>query len=447
MKSLLIVGAGKSATYLIDYLLLLANTSKKNWNVTVADADLNNLKHKTKNYPKTTLVALDINNTMERQELVKKADIIISLMPPQLHILLAKDCIIYKKNIITSSYVSTEMKELNQAAINADVSLICEMGLDPGIDHMSACKILNNIKSTGGTVQSFKSYCGGLVAPECDNNPWHYKFSWNPINIINAGKEGSRFIENGKEKNILYKDIFAQNKNINCDGIGELAYYANRDSISYIPLYELDGISDFIRATLRYPSFNTAWNELIKLGLTNTEDNIDTDNLSYENWIAQLTKYNFNTTISLKEHVWKLLNIEKPEVKMMIEWLGIFSDKIIAQGLKSSGLILLEILKQKWVLASDDKDMIVMQHEIEYLQDNKRKKVISSLIVKGENSDFSAMAKTVGMPMAILAEVILSGEVKVPYGVHIPIIPEIYNPVLKGLEKIGIVFKERTIEF
>ena len=443
MISILIVGAGKSSTYLIE--ALLKNTQKKTnkWNVVIADNDELNLKIKTINYPDAQTVVLDINNTLQRQKLVKNADLVVSLMPPHLHILLALDCLQFKKNLITSSYASEEMRALNQRVKDAGLMFMCEMGLDPGIDHMTASSIFDSIRRVVSEITSFKSYCGGLIAPESDNNPWHYKFSWNPKNIINAGKDGAHYLQEGEKIHVPYEQLFSHNKTIYCNGVGDLAYYANRDSLSYIDLYDLNESKDFMRATLRHPDFCKGWDAVIKMGITDTETNIDTTNLSYKSWISTLIGYD-ETNLSIEEFTWKKINLQDDKVKKMIVWLGIFSDELINKGNISSGDILLEILNEKWKMEEDDKDMVVMQHEIEYLHRGISHKLVSSMVVKGENSNFSAMAKTVGMPMAILAELLMNNSVKAPIGVLIPTMTEIYRPILNRLQKYGIEFIEKT---
>jgi saccharopine dehydrogenase (NADP+, L-glutamate forming) len=422
---------------------LLKNTLKRSntWNIIIADSDEEAIRNKVQNYPNAIVEVLDINNAIQRQKLVKQADLVVSLMPPHLHILLAKDCLQHKKNLITSSYASEEMKALNKEAKEAGLMFMCEMGLDPGIDHMTASNIFISVRKVASEIQSFKSYCGGLVAPESDNNPWHYKFSWNPKNIINAGKEGAHFLQSGIEKHLAYDELFAHNQTINCDGVGKLAYYANRDSLSYIDLYELHEAKDFLRATLRHPDFCKGWNTLISLGITDTTKLINTDGLTYNDWLKAVLGYD-NSAISVEDFAWQKAQVKEEKVKKMIQWLGLFSDTVIGTGNKTSGDILLDILGDKWKMEDDDKDMVVMQHEIEYQYKGTINKLVSSMVVKGENSNFSAMAKTVGLPMAILSELIVNKQIKAPKGVLIPTMSEVYRPVLNRLVKHGIEFNE-----
>lgn len=441
MITVLIVGAGKSSSYLIEALLKKTNSPRKNkWSIIIADSDENTLLHKTRNYPSAKIAVLDINNEVQRQKLVKESDFVISLMPPHLHILLAKDCLRFKRNLITSSYASEEMKALDTAVKEAGLTFMCEMGLDPGIDHMTASHLLNGIKKFSDII-SFKSYCGGLIAPEDDNNPWHYKFSWNPRNIINAGKDGAHFLENGRKKDVGYDDMFAANKLIYCDGVGELAYYPNRDSLNYIDLYHTYEAKDFMRATLRHPDFCRGWNALIKLGVTDTTIFFNTDNMSLKDWMIRVLNYN-DTSISVEEFAFRKYGIKNPVVQYMIKWLNLFSDERIGSGMKTSGDILLDILNEKWKMEPEEKDMVVMQHEVKYEYKGKPNFVTSTMVVKGENSEFSAMAKTVGLPMAILAELMIEQKIRIPKGVLIPTMTEVYRPVLLRLQKHGIIFTD-----
>lgn len=441
MVSILIVGAGKSASYVIEYALLNTNKKKQVWNVTIADSDEATLKHKVRNYPNANIAVLDIANEKERQKLVKAADIVVSLMPPQLHTLLAKDCLQFKKNLITSSYASDEMQSLHKNAQEAGLMFMCEMGLDPGIDHMTASSIFEAVHKVLSEVKSFKSYCGGLIAPESDDNPWHYKFSWNPKNVINAGKDGAKFRKNGKVTVQNYEQLFTNNNVIHCNGVGDLAYYANRDSMHYIDTYNLDEASDFMRATLRHPDFCKGWDALITMGLTDTSRNFDTDNLSYDTWIKEFIGYD-DTNVDIETFTWNKYKIKDLKVRKMIQWLNFFDSKKMLPGNKTPGDILLDILIDKWQMQPEDKDMVVMQHEIEYCNKGVCNKLVSSMVVKGENSEFSAMAKTVGTPMYILTELLANKIIVPPTGVLIPTMPQVYRPIINRLEKYGIVFEE-----
>lgn len=438
MQTILVAGAGKSSIYLIEYLL--NNASRNKWHVIVADGSREAIEEKVNNHPHAEIAAIDITNATEREPLVMRADIVVSLMPPHLHIHLAKDCLKHKKNLITSSYISPEMKEMDAAVKEAGLMFMCEMGLDPGIDHMTANQIIHSIERVASSITSFKSYCGGLIAPVSDNNPWHYKFSWNPKNIITAGADGAHYLQNGKEVNVPYEGIFDNCKKIKVDGLGSLAYYPNRDSLRYLDLYHVPEIKTFIRATLRYPTFCKGWQAVILLQLNDQKDSVDTSNLSYAGWIKQKTGYQSG---SLTAHVSNKLGAEADAKTIeILEWLGVFDDSIINKGTISSADILLNLLLEKWEMAPEDKDMVVMQHEVEYLHKGDKIKMTSTMVIEGESRDHSAMAKTVGLPMAVLAKLVLTNKIVTPKGVLIPSMPSVYRPVLTELKHHGIEFIE-----
>jgi saccharopine dehydrogenase-like NADP-dependent oxidoreductase len=444
MLTILIAGAGKSSTYLIEETLKYASLKKNNWHVIVADGDKAAIEAKVKEHPHAEVAAIDIGSDRERGALVKRADIVISVMPPHLHILLAKDCLQYKKHLITSSYISPEMRELDQAAKDAGLMFMCEMGLDPGIDHMTASMIFDSAHKVASEILVFKSYCGGLVAPESDDNPWHYKFSWNPRNIINAGKDGAHYMENGRSMHTSYQNMFRNNKVVDCGDAGSFAYYPNRDSLSYIDLYKLPQVQTMLRATLRHPDFCKGWFALQQLGLTDTEQVFDASGMTYASWIKQVTGHNDNSK-SVNQAVWQQLGNPDEKLKYMLEWLGIFEDMPLdAAGPVSSGDILLQLLSSKWAMQPYDKDMVVMKHEIAYKYRDFVTQFTSTMQVIGEGGDHSAMAKTVGLPMAILAEMIINRVVEPPHGVLIPNMYQVYRPVLFRLAKKGIIFEEQV---
>jgi saccharopine dehydrogenase-like NADP-dependent oxidoreductase len=440
MKTILVAGAGKSSSYLIDYLL---KNARQEWRVVVMDASAEAIAEKLNNHPKGVAAAIDVHNNEQREALVAGSDLVISMLPPSLHFLLAQDCLKYKKHLITSSYVSPEIKAMNEAVKEAGLLFMCEMGLDPGIDHMSAMQIIHSIQKIAGDIKSFKSFCGGLVAPESDDNPWHYKISWNPRNVVLAGKAGAEWLENGKVQKMDYDQLYVNNKKIKVEGLGTLSYYPNRDSLKYVDLYDLSEVSTFMRATLRHPAFSKAWSFVIKMGLTTEEDAFDTSGKSYADWIS------FKTDLPITDN-FKIAVAEKygidDKVLKALEWLDMFDTKkqIKRQGLFSSADIIQDVLEDKWNLHVLDKDMVVMQHQVAYERKGVPVLLTSNLVVKGENRLFSAMAKTVGLPMAILAKRIIQDGLpsKNLTGVHIPVMPEVYVPILKELKKCGVEFME-----
>jgi saccharopine dehydrogenase-like NADP-dependent oxidoreductase len=423
MKSIVLFGAGKSATCLIDYLTRIC--TEKDWILTIADADAEALRKKL--IPSTFVHAIQVNveSPGERNLLIKKADLVISLLPPALHILIAKDCIFNLKNLLTASYVDEEIRKLSSAVREKKLLFLCEMGLDPGIDHMSAMQIIHKIRREGGIVGSFLSHTGGLVAPESDDNPWHYKISWNPANVVRAGSSGAIYKEDGNIKKLSYESLFENTGIAEIKPMGKLAWYPNRDSLAYIPVYGLESARSFIRTTLRHPDYCFGWKNLVKAGLTNDEKVIPSFIKTISDWSQPLLTFVNNSN------------------KYLYEQLGLFQNEPLPAGAHTSAKILQALLEKNWKMKETDKDMILMLHEFEYLLNNRRYSLRSSLVVKGENALRTAMAKTVGLPLGIAAKLILENRMTIS-GLHIPIIPEIYEPVLEELASEGIHFQEEV---
>lgn len=440
MTTVLVAGAGKSSIYLIEHLLQCAQRHK--WEIIVADGSKAAINEKLNNHPNGRAAAIDITNAAERQPLVQQADLVVSLMPAHLHLLLAQDCLEFNKNLITASYVSPEMKSLDAAAKEKGLLFMCEMGLDPGIDHMTAMQIIHSIQKVRGVICSFKSYCGGLVAPESDTNPWHYKFSWNPRNVLTAGMAGAEYLQRKKPLQVDYKDLFDAKKKIKVNELGTLGYYPNRDSLNYLDLYQTHEANTFMRATLRYPDFICGWRALIDLGLTDLADDLPPFQ-SARQWLSFKTGFKGDAA-DLKAHVAD--KIKEPvdgKAITMLQWLGLFDEEPVSEQLSTSSALLEEILLRKWELQPNDKDMVVMVHEFEYEQGKQKHQLTSTMILKGEGGNRSAMAKTVGLPMAILAELMINNKIaNMPTGVCVPTMPAIYKPVLKRLEHQGVVFNE-----
>lgn len=441
MHTILVIGAGKTSTFLIEYLL--QHSVKQQWKVIVADANKEAILDKTGEHPNSEAREIDINDTITRGNLIKGSDIVISLLPPSLHILAARDCLTYRKHLITSSYISDEMKELDNAVRDAGLMFMCECGLDPGIDHMSASKIIHSIHRVTGEVRAFKSFTGGLIAPESDTNPWHYKFTWNPKNVVLAGSSGGRYIHNGKIVDVPYASLFDNPKKIGkIEGLPAFEYYPNRDSVSYLPKFDLPDIRTFIRGTLRYPGFMEAWNILVQLGLTNDQEIVKEK--TFKDWVAN--RNSFSSSKPLDEQIAQKLDIEpdSPAMKKVI-WLGILEDNPININKGTSAEILLSVLQEKWALSPEDKDLVVMRHEIEYVhRSGKATKLVSDMSLTGTDQKYSAMAKTVGLPMAMLARLVISGKINPPKGVCIPNMQQVYKPILAELEEHGVVFNEKV---
>ena len=442
MKNILLFGAGKSTTVLIDYILQHSETEQ--WKIIVVDADLHLAKSKTAGHPNARASSFDINNNAERLEIINSADIVISMLPIALHLLVAKDCIVCKKNLLTASYIDPAMHDLKNEIEKNGLLFLCEMGLDPGIDHMSAMQLFDRIKAEGGKLKSFKSHCGGLVAPESDNNPWHYKVSWNPINIVNAGKLGGAYKEFGEIVDLDYYEVFEDCETVNIPGLGDYAWYPNRNAISYIPLYGLEDAETIIRTTLRHPDYCTAWHAAILAGLTDSENESSIKNYrgkSFNNWFV--SSLNFYTKASnFEDFLTRFIEREHHgTVTNLFNYLGVTSDDEIPETANTSADILRYLMETKLPLKAEDKDMIVMLHEVAYELNGETRKIKSTLAVKGSDNLHTAMAKTVGLPLAIATKLILNGTITTK-GLHIPTIKQIYEPVLNELSQNGIRFNE-----
>lgn len=433
-KQILVIGAGKSASVLIEFLQ--KKLVEKNWYMVLADADPNLAAKKWNNAPNGHSIGLDIQHTDQRKALIKNADVVISMLPAFLHFEVAKDCLNMGKALFTASYLDENMQSISKEIKEKRLLFICEMGLDPGIDHMSAMELIDRIKAKNGQITGFKSHCGGLIAPDADTNPWHYKISWNPRNIILAGKAGAVYLEKGEEKNLAYEHIFDHCAEIEVPNWGALAYYPNRDSLSYINTYQLKGVKDFVRTTLRHPDFCKAWNIIVQLGLTN-EEPITTPLTNIANWFEdQLNKNNHRI-------IWEKHLLDST-IKKQMDFLELNASTLIPSAFNTNASIIQWIVESKWRLEASDKDAVVMMHEIDFIIDGAAQKITSSLVLKGQDNVHTAMATTVGLPLAMATTAYLEGNLNIT-GLHIPTIPEIYQPILKQLEEEGIAFYEATV--
>lgn len=502
MKKILVFGAGKSATILIRYLV--EKSKEENWFVTVIDADIELARSKTGDAANAKALSFDINDKTLRDELISTSDIVISLLPPALHKLVASSCLELSRNLLTASYVDEDMKKMQAEIEQKGLLFLCEMGLDPGIDHMSALQIIHSIRAVNGKITSFKSHCGGLVAPESDDNPWHYKISWNPRNILMAGKSGAVYRENGREIKLPYEQLFTTDRIVDIPGLGNYCWYPNRDSLSYISLYDLDEAKTFVRTTLRHPDFMYGWKNVIEMKLTDETPRYETDDAvlmdlfrqhlveqGFGDWLEKKFTERFEQTKQMLEGLMDMLkkeyeqnelitsasesmlmvdkkgalqNLDLDELKenaahvvaekmkearltlQQLFYLGLDDDKTpVPKGKYSAADIMQIALEKKLALLPLDKDMIVMLHELEFEKDRQQFKTSSSLVVKGEDSVHTAMAKTVGLPLGIAARLILNGTIRTT-GLQIPVSKEIYEPVMAELKEHGIQFQETTQE-
>lgn len=446
MKNILIIGAGKSSSYLIKYLLEKSNEEKLH--LTIGDISTENADKLINNHKNAKSVVLDVFNSEQRHQFIKKADIIISMLPARFHIEVAKDCITYNKHMVTASYISEEMKELDEAAKEKGLVFMNEIGVDPGIDHMSAMQVINQIRENDAKMLLFESFTGGLVAPESDTNLWNYKFTWNPRNVVLAGQGGAAmFIQEGTYKYIPYHKLFRRTEFLEINGNGKFEAYANRDSLKYVSIYGLEEIPTMYRGTIRKVGFSRAWNLFIQLGMTDDSYTIDdSENMSYRDFVNLFLAYSPSDSVELKLRSY--LKIDQDDViwEKLVE-LDIFNhEKKVGVKNATPAKMLQKILEDSWTLQEDDKDMIVMQHLFGYEINGEKRQIESSLVVIGENQTYTAMAKTVGLPVGIAALKILKGEIKTP-GVQRPITKEVYEPILKELELYGIKFTERKVPY
>ena len=440
MKKILILGAGLSTNSLINYLL--NNAKEHDWKIIVGDINEELARKKVNGHPQGQARIFDINDEMESWRTIADADIVISMLPAFMHHQVINKCIDLRKPMLTASYATDEIKELNEKAKKAGIPIMMELGLDPGIDHMSAMNVINRLKDGGGELTSFYSFTGGLVAPESDNNPWNYKFTWNPRNVVLAGNGVSMFVHNGRYKYIPYHRLFDRVLPRKILEYGDFEIYPNRDSLKYREVYGLKDIPSMYRGTIRRPGFSKAWNVFVRLGCT--EDGYtmeDSENMTYRQFINSFLKYepNIPVEIKLKDYC---QNASDPVVYEKLKWLGVFDDRKVGLKNATPAQILQKLLEEKWSMDPQDKDMIIMQHEFKYNNGNEDKMIVSAMAVIGNDQDETAMAMTVGLPLAITTKLLATGKIK-HKGVILPIHKDIYEPVLKELETFGIRFEEK----
>lgn len=446
MRHVLIIGAGRSASSLIRYLL--SKSESENLHIVVADLSLALAEKKINNHPNSTPIALNIFNTVERKTAIEKASIVISMLPAHLHIEIAKDCLQFKKHLVTASYISDAMMELDEEAKKNNLIFMNEIGLDPGIDHMSAMKVINEIRSKGGKMLLFESFCGGLVAPESDNNLWNYKFTWAPRNVVLAGQGGAaKFIQEGTYKYIPYGTLFRRTEFLEVEGYGKFEAYSNRDSLKYRSIYGLDDILTLYRGTIRRVGFSKAWNMFVQLGMTDDSYIMeDSEKMSYRQFTNSFLPYHPTDSVEIKMRL--ILKIDQDDIMWdkLLE-LDLFNpDKKVNLPNATPAQILEKILSDSWTLQPDDKDMIVMYHKFGYELNEEKRQIDSKMVCIGDDQTYTAMAKTVGLPVAIAALLILNGKITTP-GVQLPINKEVYLPILEELESYGVVFYEQNMPY
>lgn len=446
MRKILVIGSGKSTSYLIKYLL--DKSISENLHITVGDINLDNAKKLIGNHKHASALTLDVFNEESRRDAIKKSDIVISMLPARFHTEVAMDCLDLGKNMVTASYISKEMQELDEAVKAKGLIFMNEVGVDPGIDHMSAMHVIDRIRDKGGQMILFESFTGGLVAPESDTNLWNYKFTWNPRNVVVAGQGGAaKFLQEGKYKYIPYNRLFRRTEFLEIDRYGRFEVYANRDSLKYQNVYGLDDIKTLYRGTMRRVGFSKAWNIFVALGMTEDSYTIDdSENMSYRDFVNSFLPYSPSDSVELKFR--HQLKIDQDDIiwDKLVD-LDIFSaTKMVGLKKATPAQILQKILMDSWTLQEDEKDMIVMYHKFGYILDGKKLQIDATMVAIGEDRTYTAMAKTVGLPVAIATLQILNDKIKTP-GVQIPISKEVYEPILKELEEYGIEFKEKKAPY
>jgi len=441
MQTVLILGAGLSSTSLIKYFL---DKSYHRWRIRVGDIKLENAIKRVEGHPDGEAFQFDVHDPRQCREEIARADIVISLLPARTHLLVAECCVDLGKDMATASYLSPAIRALDSEARKKGVVLMNECGVDPGIDHMSAVQMINRIKEEGIVLKAFESSTGGLVAPGYENNPWKYKFTWNPRNVVLAGSEGARFLHNGKFKYIPYHKVFSRIETIHVPELGEFEVYGNRDSLTYRETYGLHHLDTMFRGTIRRPGFCEAWDIFVQLGAT--DDTYIMENsaeMTYRDFINSFMAY--RTDIPVEQKLLNYLGLDRHSDMMdKLRWLGIFDKTRVGIDGLTPAMILQKILEEKWQFDPDDKDMIVMQHQFDFQLEGVHKKRLSTMVCIGKNTEETAMSLTVGLPLAMVARRILEREYR-EKGVQLPIIPEIFNPVLKELEENGIRFMEEEI--
>jgi saccharopine dehydrogenase-like NADP-dependent oxidoreductase len=442
MSTILIFGAGKSASYLIDYLA--DSCAQGDRQLLVADLDPSQAAAKLQGRSHTRAVPVKLDEQNSRRQLIEQADVVISMLPAGLHPIVAADCLELGKHFFTASYESEALRVMRSEIESKGLLFLNECGLDPGIDHMSALKIIHEAKAKGEVIRSFKSYCGGLLAPQSEDNPWKYKFTWNPRNVVLAGQGTSKFIDHGEVKLVPYQQLFKRVETISFPGLGDFDGYPNRDSLNYQAIYGLEQVDTLLRGTLRRAGFCKAWNVFVQLGMTDDTAVLQLPlGSTYRQFLNTFLPWSDQLTV--EEKLAEVIpDLDFPTFEKL-QWLRLFESipLLITEG--SPAQLLQAILEAHWSLQPADCDLIVMQHQFEIQTQTGIKKVISSLVETGQDAVYTAMAKTVGLPLAIAVDLFLKGKISVR-GLQLPVVPELYLPILEALEQEGIRFEEWVVD-
>ncbi|SHI35948.1 saccharopine dehydrogenase family protein [Pseudozobellia thermophila] len=445
-RKILVIGAGKSTSYLLDYFL--GKSASERLQITIGDLHPEAVPPSIARHPACRVVHLDILNDSLRRKLVDDSDIVVSMLPARMHITVARDCLAYGKHLVTASYIGEELRELSKAVEKKGLVFMNEIGLDPGIDHMSAMQVIDRITEKGGRMLLFESFTGGLLAPESDNNLWNYKFTWNPRNVVLAGQGGAaKFIQEGTYKYIPYHRLFRRTEFFEIEGYGRFEGYANRDSLNYREAYGLQDVLTLYRGTLRRVGFSKAWNIFVQLGMTDDSYIIEnSEGMSYRDFTNLFLPYSPTDSVELKLRHY--LKIDQDDIvwEKLLELKLFDPDKTITLARATPAQILQQILEESWSLDDGDKDMVVMYHKFGYELEGQKRQIDANMVVVGKDRTHTAMAKTVGLPVAMATLAILNRKITTP-GIQIPIHKEVYGPILSELEAHGIVFKEYEVPY
>lgn len=437
MKDVLILGAGLVAKPIVEYLL------ENGFTLTIASRSVGKAAYLIHSNPQGEAVAWTVDNKSALEDMIRNHRITVSLLPPGFHVEVAGSCLRNRKPMVTTSYVKKEMQDLNDDAIKAGVLILNEMGLDPGIDHMSAMKIIDNVHDKGGKVDDFYSICGALPAPEAADNPFRYKFTWSPAGVIQASKNGALYMKNGKKVTVDGEKLFSDRFETDFPGIGSLEVYPNRDSVSYIDVYGIPEARTIFRGTFRFRGWCEALDVMKSIGML--DDNIrDYTGFTYADFIKERAGI---TGKDIPGSLREVLNLRENDIALKaLEWLGFFTDTDMGHTHISPFGITSGLMIGKMSLKKDERDMIVLQHIVNTSYPGGRKETIkASLVDFGTPATNTAVARTVAFPAAIAVKLILTGEM-ILSGVHRPVLPEIYNPVLRELENLGIKMHEELTE-
>jgi saccharopine dehydrogenase (NADP+, L-glutamate forming) len=437
MARVLLLGAGLVTRPLVRYLL-----GQPGLALTIASRTVAKAEALLEGHPQGIARALLVDDDAALGQLVAEHDLTISLLPYTYHVRVAKHCIRHRKHMVTTSYISPEMRGLDAAAREAGITIMNEIGVDPGIDHMSAMRVIDDVKRRGGTVTAFSSYCGGLPAPEANTNPWGYKFSWSPRGVLMAGKNNGRFLRDGQTVDIPGRELFAHFEPVEVPGGGTFEGYTNRDCLGYIELYGLQGIPSMFRGTLRYPGWCDTLRAFASLGYLDDAPRPELAGKTFKDLAGMLVpaaKGAGDVAGAVAQHLGMRRDADPIR---RFEWLGLFSDERLPDAPSVMDVMVARMLA-RMSYAPGERDMLVMHHQFKAVFPDHKESTTSTMVDFGIPNGDTSMARTVSLPAAIATRMILAGRI-VRRGVLAPVDPQIYTPVLEELETLGIACKERT---